>query len=151
MGAGKVIGTTHFAPGLPAVILLNADGQNVDVMAHEWAHAETAARVGVLHRTYQMPTWLDEGLAMQVDLRPSYNLQALQRLVQQAGRVPRLTQISSPRTFFQAGGNGRLHYAYSRCVVADMLRTHSVLDLLQMASLLESNTARCELGQVNSS
>ena len=121
-GQGSVIGTTNFAPGLPAVILLNVDGaQSIDVIAHEWAHAEIAQRTSVIFRTYTLPTWFDEGLAMQVDLREAYNLAAL-RTLQDASeplhQPAHLEGIATPSQFFHAGPRGRLHYAMARCVLS---------------------------------
>ena len=39
LGLGHTIGTTHFAPGVPAIIILAPEGNQPDVLAHEWAHA----------------------------------------------------------------------------------------------------------------
>ena len=135
LGLGHIIGTTHFAPGLPAIIVLNPDGQNVDVLAHEWAHAEFASRVGVLTRTYQVPTWFDEGLAMQVDWRDSYTDAAMAELLQETGHRPVLEEISSLNGFIQPGKQGRLNYAFSRCVVAQMLRSESLQSFLEQPSI----------------
>lgn len=123
-GLDVAYGRTSFAPLLPAVVLLGPEGQNSDVAAHEWAHAELSERVGVLTRTYGLPTWFDEGLAMQLDLRSEYNEQALAQLLSQRrekvpDQVPRLSAISNPSAFFQSDADtGRLHYALARCVVS---------------------------------
>ena len=132
LGLGKVIGTTNFAPGLPAIILLNQDGHNVDVIAHEWAHAELAERIGVLPRTYQIPTWLDEGIAMQVDFRAAYGDGALIKMLEEV-KTPILGDIESPSTFYAAGVQGRTHYSWSRCVVAELLKEESLASLIERA------------------
>ncbi|MEM7003071.1 MAG: hypothetical protein AAF529_19950, partial [Pseudomonadota bacterium] len=60
LGVGAGIGATFISPGLPSVILLGPDGAgSVDVIAHEWAHAEIAKRVGGLRRNLLMPVWFD--------------------------------------------------------------------------------------------
>jgi hypothetical protein len=68
-------GMTQFV-GSRTCIFIGPKGQNVDVIAHELVHAETADRVGSWARATVLPTWFDEGLAMQVDFRPEYEIQA---------------------------------------------------------------------------
>ncbi|MGI9323798.1 MAG: hypothetical protein ACR2PZ_01160 [Pseudomonadales bacterium] len=136
LGLNVSHGQTSFAPWVPAVVLLGPEGQNMDVAAHEWMHAELSARVGVLTRTYGVPTWFDEGLAMQVDMREEYGDGALQSLL---GRDPptarkplrKLAQISTPRAFFDSDIlRGRLHYAFARCVIGHWLGSEGGLGLL---------------------
>ncbi len=125
LGLSVSHGRTSFAPWLPAVILLGREGANPDVAAHEWMHAELAGRVGVLTRTYGLPNWFDEGLAMQVDLRAEYDLPALERMLA-AGNANEisLASIDAPRGFFAADSSrGRLHYAFARCVVGRWLES----------------------------
>ena len=74
LGLGQGIGSTHFAPAMPSILIVNEDGQNVDVLAHEWSHAELARRVGFWKRNVETPTWFDEGVAMQVDMRSDYGV-----------------------------------------------------------------------------
>ena len=110
-------GLTNFAPGLPSVVLLGPAGAEANVAAHEWAHAEFAQRVGVIARLLFFPTWFDEGLAMQVDFRKDYDSEALVRYrAREDLRIPALDEISASE-FFRADGQGKLHYALSRCVV----------------------------------
>jgi hypothetical protein len=66
-------GSTNFL-GSRVCVIVGAKGQNIDVTAHELMHAEIAHRVGYWLRWTQLPVWFDEGLAMQVDYRPDYNL-----------------------------------------------------------------------------
>jgi hypothetical protein len=68
-------GSTQFI-GSHACVMIGPKGQNVDVVAHELMHAEIYHRVGYLKRLLQLPTWFDEGVAMQVDHRPRYALSA---------------------------------------------------------------------------
>ena len=121
-GLGRTIGTTNFALGFDALILLNADGNDVDVIAHEWAHAELAERVGFLDRNFVLPTWVDEGVAMQVDYRPAYGGQALEQLHQRDDlQRPAHAHLDNPSGFFHAGDQGRYHYAWAKCAMASWL------------------------------
>jgi hypothetical protein len=66
-------GGTYFL-GTRACVFVGPLGRNGDVVAHELVHAELTARVGEWAKFSQIPTWFDEGLAMQVDNRPAYDL-----------------------------------------------------------------------------
>jgi SpoVK/Ycf46/Vps4 family AAA+-type ATPase len=66
-------GSTNFI-GSKVCVIVGSKGQNIDVLSHELMHAEIADRVGYWRRFTQLPVWFDEGLAMQVDYRPDYNL-----------------------------------------------------------------------------
>lgn len=68
-------GSTQFL-GSRTCVLIGPKGQNVDVVSHELMHAETADRIGFVAKFTELPTWFDEGLAMQVDFRPAYDIQA---------------------------------------------------------------------------
>lgn len=54
-------------------VLLNYETAEISVVAHELVHAEVVHRVGYIKRQFSIPTWFDEGAAMQVDYRPSYS------------------------------------------------------------------------------
>jgi len=84
-------GNTQFVGGR-ACVMIGPNGQNVDVVAHEMAHAELFLRVGWLARWLQIPTWFDEGVAMQVDYRSRYDLPA--EKIPNAGDVRALTTFS---------------------------------------------------------
>ncbi len=66
-------GSTSFV-GSRACVVIGPRGRNLDVIAHELMHAELFERVGSWRRFTSVPTWFDEGLAMQVDHRPAYDL-----------------------------------------------------------------------------
>lgn len=64
-------GKTTFVFGR-ACVVLGPKGHNTDVAAHELVHPEIFDRVGMIKRTLEIPSWFDEGAAMQVDTRPAY-------------------------------------------------------------------------------
>lgn len=57
-----------------AFIILGSKGHSVDILAHELVHAELFNRVGYWKRAVEIPTWFDEGVAMQVDYRERYDI-----------------------------------------------------------------------------
>lgn len=109
-------GSTQFI-GSRACVLVGPKGQNVDVVAHELMHAELHHRVGYLKRFLQLPTWFDEGVAMQVDYRPRYSLSPND--VQDTDYVRGLTTFS---TFFEGDERAVVrNYASAKFVVASWL------------------------------
>lgn len=123
LGLAVSHGSARFAPLMPTIIVLGPEGQNPDVAAHEGAHAELAERTSVLLRTYRLPTWFDEGLAMQLDGREAYLAQALSGyLADPEVEPPSLAALDTPSAFFRPGLQGRLHYAFAKCVVGEWLR-----------------------------
>ncbi len=114
-------GTTRSALFLPSIIVIGIKGPRRNVMAHEYSHAELAARAGA--RYALIPTWFDEGLAMQVDFRRAYTQRALKRYLSRKGvKKPRLDDLASSFRFYKRG-DARLHYAFANCVVKNWLRS----------------------------
>jgi len=117
-------GSTNFAPALPPVIIVGPQGQNPDVVAHEWAHAEIFERLSFMAREFWLPTWVDEGLAMQVDHRDPYNVESL-RVLHGRDDLTRPSIASMKASgFFIAGDQGRYHYAYAKCLVNEGISRH---------------------------
>ena len=110
--------STIFVPYRSCVIV-GPEGHDVDILAHEQLHAEIHHRVGHWYRLTQIPTWFDEGLAMQVDFRERY-LWSLQ-----SGDVDRGTvkQWRSRPQFF-SGDDEELtrHYAMAKEEVRQWLQ-----------------------------
>jgi len=123
---GAQYGQTNFAPGLPAIIRIGPKGMNVDVIAHEWTHAELFHRIGFVARELHVPVWFDEGLAMQVDHRSDYDQEALVVYQSSLELVLPDRSLLDTAQFFQPGYQGKYHYALSRCLVSDWLE--SVID-----------------------
>ena len=100
--------------GSHSCVMMGPKGQNVDVVAHELMHAELHSRVGYRRYLFEVPTWFDEGVAMQVDQRPRYALSPKQS--QTADYVRALTTNS----LFTDADEERLvqNYASAKEVVA---------------------------------
>ena len=69
-GAGSYASTIYIP--YRSCVVVGPKGHDVNILAHEALHAEIHHRVGHWHRLTQIPTWFDEGLAMQVDFRERY-------------------------------------------------------------------------------
>ena len=92
-------------------VVVGPQGHDVDILAHEELHAEIHDRVGHWHRLTQIPTWFDEGLAMQVDYRERY-LWSLKSGAVDSGTVKQWTS----RSQFFSGNDEELtrHYAMAK-------------------------------------
>lgn len=56
-------------------LIFGVEGQNIDVIAHEYTHAEVHYRVGWLDHWLKVPVWFNEGVALLVDFRKPYLLE----------------------------------------------------------------------------
>ncbi len=128
-------GMVNFAPFLPEMLTLRHHGLNEDVIAHEYVHVELSRRLGFFPRFLHIPTWFDEGLAMQADHRPDYSETALKKyLAAKRIRNNTLDHIAKASGFFHKGKQGKYHYALSRCVVQKWLQDQNgqqPLDLIK--------------------
>jgi hypothetical protein len=109
-------GSTQFI-GSRACVFMGPDGHTTDVLAHELMHSELHHRVGAWQRMVQIPTWFDEGLAMQVDHRSRYDLSP--QAAQTADAVRSLSTMSA----FSRGDEPTVvyHYAAAKATVAALL------------------------------
>ena len=109
-------GSTQFI-GSRACVMVGPKGESIDVVAHELMHAEIHHRVGFLKRFLQLPTWFDEGIAMQVDYRNRYALSPQD--AQNADDVRGFTTFSS---FFKGDEQAVVrNYASAKQVAASWL------------------------------
>lgn len=113
-GAGCSLGT----PMGSWVILLEKD---TDVLAHELAHSEMMHRWGYWSTRLKIPTWLEEGIALQVDDRFVHASDSLSRfqdfdtewqVMTFGGRYgPELTSLERSQDFFR-GNETEVRLAY---------------------------------------
>lgn len=100
-------------------LLLNYQDLNVDVTAHELMHAEVLHRVGYFKRQFSIPTWFDEGVAMQVDYRQKYD--SISPI--KSEEFLKLTQLTSPNKFWNHDGNQTVqNYRMAKSAVYQMLK-----------------------------
>lgn len=101
-------------------VVISKDGIDMDILAHEISHTELYERIGFWNRFLKIPTWFDEGLAMQVDYRDYYSVDTLKRKTNNLQSLPNVKQLVSPMQF----GNGTheevmLNYMTSKYVVEE--------------------------------
>lgn len=102
---------------LGAYVVISNQGLDLDILAHEISHTELYNRIGFFNRLRKIPTWFDEGLAMQVDWRDYYSTDSL-KTTTNFENLPEVTQMLHPRQF----GSGtreevKLNYSTAKYIV----------------------------------
>lgn len=111
-------GALIFAPW-GSYLLLNFEVAGIDVTAHELVHAEVVQRVGYLKRYSDIPTWFDEGVAMQVDYRKIYD----SLTVIDAAEFIELTKLDKPKKFLSSDINQHIqNYRTAKSAVSEMFK-----------------------------
>jgi hypothetical protein len=90
---------------LGTVIVLSADGMDLDIIAHEFSHAEFYERIGFYNKTFKIPTWFDEGLAMQSDYRDYYSDDTLKARSDNFKNLPDIKNFKSAGAFLAGSHN----------------------------------------------
>ncbi len=76
-------------------LLLSPEGLTPVIVAHEWSHAELAARVGRLRTWSSVPQWFDEGIAVLSSRDPEYTEEAWRAATDNGTRVPPLSGMET--------------------------------------------------------
>lgn len=116
-----------FLSPLGVFLVFSHEGLHLDIISHELCHAELMERIGWWKRERLIPTWFDEGLAMQLDYREQYSEERYIELLHQQVTFPELAQIATPATF----GDGteeetKQHYILAKHEVARWLEQHKM-------------------------
>lgn len=98
-------------------IVIGPQGRNVDVIAHEWLHAEIQHRVGFWRTLREIPVWFDEGAALTVDHRAPFLPSAIRR---SGAEIQAVRQLAGGRAFF--AGDTHAHYQAARMAVVPLVR-----------------------------
>jgi hypothetical protein len=122
----------HRAPWR-ACIVIGPQGQNTDVMAHEWLHAEIQHRVGFLRFLTEIPVWFDEGAALTLDYREPFLAENINLADADIAAVKKL---KNGRSFFS--NNIRQNYQAAKIAVEPLIRNEQFFNDLERISLGES-------------
>jgi hypothetical protein len=94
-----------------AYIVISSEGADLDIIAHEIAHAELYNRIGFYNWTFKIPTWFDEGLAMQNDYRNYYSEDTLKLKTNNFKNLPDVKQLKTGKQFHE-GTNDQIKLNY---------------------------------------
>jgi hypothetical protein len=101
--------TTHYKFG--NYIVINKDGIDLNIIAHEMSHAEFKERIGYFNEVSKIPTWFDEGLAMQNDYRNYYSADSLRAVSDDLKNLPNLDSLQTVKEFW-SGTQSRVRLNY---------------------------------------
>lgn len=106
----------HSAPAvtylkLGSVIVLRADAMDLDIIAHEFSHAEFYKRIGFYNFNYKIPSWFKHGLAMQNDYRDYYSEDTLKVKSNNFKNLPDIKSFKSDGQFY-AGSRQQIMLNY---------------------------------------
>jgi hypothetical protein len=86
-----------FAAPWDEYVVVNYQIENIDLIAHELMHAQLREVVGYWIYQTEIPTWFDEGVAMQVDFRDRYKIDILSF---PQDEIERVKALKSPSSFW---------------------------------------------------
>ena len=93
-----------------AYVVIPKDMLDVNILSHEISHTVLYRKIGWYKYRFKIPTWFDEGFAMQVDMRDYYSTDALSR--KNSGIIlPDVTQMNTPEKF-RKGSNDQVILNY---------------------------------------
>lgn len=114
-------------------IVIGPEGQNIDVIAHEWLHAEIQQRVGYFRFIMEIPVWFDEGAALTLDYRDPF---LPENISLAATEIQDVKILNTSRAFFS--DDIRKNYQAARLAVEPMIIEENFFYNLERLSLGES-------------
>jgi hypothetical protein len=112
---------------LGAYVVLSNDGVGEQIIAHEITHTILYNNIGWYKAIYKIPTWFEEGLAMQVDDREKYSIDSLQTKINNGFVLPDVSTISTGEQFYTGDDDViTLHYLTAKHIMYGWLQTHSL-------------------------
>lgn len=110
-----------------AYVVVNEAGLDTSVIAHEISHAVLYRNIGWYRVKFKIPTWFDEGLAMQADDRDYYSVDSLMAKKAAGVKLPDITIMSSPKDFFSPDYETTLlRFSTAKYIVREWLKEHSL-------------------------
>ncbi len=130
-GLGNFPGKAFAAPWNEYVVI-NNQAIDADLLAHELMHAQMREVLGYWAYQTKIPTWFDEGVAMQVDYRGRYKVDYKLFSKQEIDRVKKL---GSPATFWTSSKEQDIeNYRAAKAAVQQTLTIYPPKKLYTMLS-----------------
>ncbi len=120
-------------PEKKSYISLSDEYLNVDVLAHELTHAELHDRLS-LKALWRIPTWFDEGIALQNDFREQYDLEEWAKQTNNGKNTVTLEDMDTAAEFYAGTVEDRrvryLNAKHEVSIWIEMYNYQGVLDLI---------------------
>lgn len=128
-GLGAFPAKAYAAPWNEYVVV-NYQAENVDLIAHELMHAQMRETLGYWAYQTGIPTWFDEGVAMQVDLRDRYEIDPVSFPSEE---IERVKSLSKPSKFWTDSKEQDINnYRAAKAAVYQMLEKYPPNSLYSM-------------------
>lgn len=130
-GLGTFPGKAFAAPWEEYVVI-NHEVHDINLLAHELMHAQVRDTLGYWAYQTRIPTWFDEGVAMQVDHRDHYQIdyKSFSKV-----EINRVKSLNSPSKFWTSSKEKDVkNYRAAKAAVQQMLAKHPPKTLYSMLS-----------------
>ncbi|TAE74259.1 MAG: hypothetical protein EAZ85_05015 [Bacteroidetes bacterium] len=119
---------THMT-AIGAFIVIQLDGISVDILAHELNHAELLERLGWFIKSREIPTWFDEGLALQLDYRYPFStfeekppsVEDYQQECKKYTITYSIKTKNTPQKFYEQGSFTHINYLFAGSEIRNWL------------------------------
>ncbi len=112
---------------LGAFIVISNEGVDEQIITHEITHTILYNHIGWYKTIFKIPTWFEEGLAMQVDDREQYAIDNLQIKIDNGLTLPNISTIANAAQFYSGDDDTiTLHYTMAKYIIFEWLKTHSL-------------------------
>ena len=113
---------------------------DLDVLAHEITHAELHARLSV-EAQKTIPTWFDEGIAMQNDYRERYSEAQWALQTNNGENAVALEDMDTPSKFYAGEAEDRrFRYVNAKHELGEWMTSHGQRGLLELLEKLNDGT-----------
>ena len=92
---------TVFEKPYKVYLVLSNATLDIDILSHEICHTQLYAHLGWWKKKWQIPSWFDEGLAMQLDHRKAYSEAAYIDLLDRLDYYPNIKTYTSSKQFYK--------------------------------------------------
>ena len=129
---------TIFFPTKKNYISVSNEYFNIDILAHEITHAELHTRLSV-KALQNIPTWFDEGIALQNDYREQYSETQWIAQTDNGKNIVDVKDMDTPSEFYAGTAQDRrFRYLNAKHEVSEWLKVHHKQGLLTFLDELNS-------------
>ena len=129
---------TVLFPAKKSYISVSTEYLNVDVLAHELTHAELKERLSE-KALRKIPTWFDEGIALQNDYREQYEPAAWAEQTNNGKNIAAHEDMDTAAEFYSGTKEDRrFRYLNAKHDVAEWLKTHGLQGFMDLIDRLNS-------------
>ena len=132
---------TCYFPAKKHYISVSDEYFNVDILAHELTHAELHTRLSESAQK-KIPTWFDEGIALQNDYREQYSFETWVKQTDNGSHTVALEDMDEASEFY-AGTveDRRFRYLNAKHEVDGWMETHKRQGLMELIDKLNNGEA----------